>query len=79
MYKLLVCWDKINKGKHVKHCHEQQKHFYLFVLSIYCMLGKEDLVVLANLSGLMSTKMGGPIFHVRVWINGRVAIEVARS
>ena len=36
--------------KHAKHCHEQWKHFPPFVVSIYGMLGKETLVVLADLS-----------------------------
>ena len=32
-------------------------HFSLFVISFYGMLGKEALVVLANLSQLMAEKM----------------------
>ena len=43
------------------------------------MLGREALVVLANLSRLMAAKIDEPIFHVQGWINGRIAITVARS
>ena len=42
------------------------------------MLGKEALVVLANLSRLMEVKMEGPISHVCGWVNGRIEILVIR-
>ena len=45
-----------------------------FVLSI----DGEVLVVLENLSYLLSAKMDEPILHVRGWINVQVAIAVAR-
>ena len=50
MVTLLAWWDKIKKDKQGNDCHEQQKHFSLFVLSIDGMLGREALVVLENLS-----------------------------
>ena len=50
-----------------------------FFLSIYGMLGREALVVLANLSRLMAAKIDEPIFHMQGWISGRIAITVARS
>ena len=43
------------------------------------MLGREALDVLENLSQLMAAEMDEPISHVRVWINGRIEIAVARS
>ena len=50
----------------------------VFVLSVDGMLGKEDLVVLANLSWIMAVKMEAPTLHMRVWINIRISISVAR-
>ena len=52
--------------------------FSLFVLSVGGILGKEALVVLANLSQLMAAKMDEPILHVCVWINVWITIAVAR-
>ena len=43
------------------------------------MIGKDALVVLANLSQLMSEKMEEPILHVSTWVNGPISIAVARS
>ena len=57
---------KKNNGKH---CHNKQKYFSPFNLSVGGMLGKEPLVVLANLSKLMALKMDEPILPVRGWIN----------
>ena len=52
-------------------------NFYLFVISVDGMLGKESLVVLVNLSQLMAAKMKESISHVHDWINDRIAITVA--
>ena len=41
------------------------------------MIGKDSLVVLANLIPIMAEKMEEPILHVRGWINGRITITVA--
>ena len=57
MAALLEWWEKINKDKHGKHCHYQQKYFSPFVLSIDGMIPREFLVVLAILSRIMATKM----------------------
>ena len=46
MTALLARWENINKDKHGKHCHYQQKMFSPFVLSVDGMLGMEYLVVL---------------------------------
>ena len=54
---LLYQWKKIKKGKHCNDFHDQQEHFSPFVISVDDMLGREVLVVLANLSLLMEAKM----------------------
>ena len=50
MIALLSRWEKINKDKHSKHCHDQRKHISPFVFSVDRMLGREDLVVLSQSS-----------------------------
>ena len=52
--------------------------FFSVFISIDGVLGKEALIVLANLSQLMAVKMDEPISHVRGWINGQMEIEVTR-
>ena len=39
--------------------------FSIFVLSVDSILGRQDLVVLANLSQLTALKMDEPILHVQ--------------
>ena len=53
--------------------------FFPFVIYVYGMIGNEALVVLMNLSQLMSEKMNEPILHVSGCIRGRIAIAFARS
>ena len=48
-------------------------------LSVYGMLRKEALGVLANLIQLMAEKLKEPISHLRGWVNGRILITVVRS
>ena len=79
MVALLSRSEKMNKDKHVKHCHSQRKHFYPFVISVRGVIGREALVVLAKLSQLMAVKMEVIILHVRVWVSGQITIAVARS
>ena len=43
-----------------------------FVLIVYSMLGKEALVVLANMSQIMAEKMEEQISHVQGWANSRI-------
>ena len=50
MDKILAIWENQKKDKHGKKCHEKQKKFPPFVLSIDGMIGKEALVVLENVS-----------------------------
>ena len=50
MEVFLVRWENINKYKHGKHCHNQQKHFSPFVLSVEGILGREALVVILQCS-----------------------------
>ena len=79
MDKLLARWENHKKYKHGKQLHEQQKHFFLFVISVDGMLEKEYLFILTRLSQFMVEKMYKPILHVRGWINGRTAIAFATS
>ena len=53
--------------------------FSPFVLSIDGILGREALVVIAQLSRTMTEKREKPILHLRGWINGKIRITVARS
>ena len=76
---LLAWWETIKKDKHGKHCHDQRKHFSPFVLSVDGMLGREALVVLANLNQIMAAKMDEPILHVWGWINGGISISFVIS
>ena len=69
---------KYNREKHIKHLHDQWKNISLFVLSVYGILGKEDLIIIANLSRLVAVKMEEPIFHICVLVNGRIKISFAR-
>ena len=70
---------EIKKDKHGQHCYDQRKHFSLFSPSVDRMMGKESLVILSIVSRLMAAKMDGPNFHVKVWVNDRIVIAVARS
>ena len=72
-----VLLGKMNKDKHSNHWHEQGKNI-CFSLSIDGMLGKEALVVLQNLSILMSAKLEERILHVRGWVNSQIVIVVLR-
>ena len=56
--------DQVNKDKHGKNCHNQQKHIPPFVLSIDGMVWREDLVALAQLSQNMAEKMNETILHI---------------
>ena len=50
----------------------------MFVLYADGFLGKEVLVVLANLRKLMEAKIQEPISHMHGWVNGWTAIMVVR-
>ena len=79
MTSLLARWEKIKKDKHSKNCHDQRKHFSPFVLLVDGMIGREDLVIISQLSRVMSEKSEETILQVRGWVNRRIAIAVARS
>ena len=68
-----------NKEKHGQAYYDQRRYFSLFVLSVDGMMGKEALVLLTNLSQIMAAKMDEPISHITGWVNGWIAIVVARS
>ena len=69
MKALLDRWENTKKDKHGKHCHEQQKKFSPFVLSVDGILGSEALVVLSQLSQFMAEKGEGTLLHVQGWVN----------
>ena len=77
MVALLTWWETINKDKHGKHCHNQCKHFSLFIVSVNGILGRKALAVLTQLSKTMAEKMEKRIPHIWVWINGQITIAVA--
>ena len=79
MSKLMVRWEKIWKYNQGKHCNNRRKYFLLFVLSVDRLLGREDLVVLSELSQVMAEKREEPLLQVRGWVNGSITIAVARS
>ena len=70
---------KMKKDDHSKHWQEQRKKISPFAISVYCMLVREALVTLVNLSQLMAAKMDDPITYVRDLINGRISISDASS
>ena len=53
--------------------------FSPFVLSLHRMLRKETQVVLATFSSLMAAEKEKPILHIKVWVDIRITIAVARS
>ena len=53
--------------------------FSPFFLSVDCMLGKEALVILTNLTRLMAAKLDKSFSHVRGWVNAQIAIMVTKS
>ena len=79
MPPLLTRWENIKKDKHGEHCNDQHKHFLLFVLSVDGILGREDLVLLSQLSQFMAEKREEPLQQIWGWGNVRIAIAVARS
>ena len=54
MAALLDRWESIKKDKHGKHCNNQRNNFLPFVISVNGMLGRQALVVLSQLSRVMS-------------------------
>ena len=66
----------MKKDKHGQYCHEKI-FFSQFLLSVDGFLGKKAQVVLATLTRLMAEKMEEPVFNVKDWVNGRIAIVVA--
>ena len=76
MTSLLARWEKIKKYKHNKHCHNQRKHFLLFVLSVDGILGRKSLVILSQFSRVMEEKGKESLSQVRGWVKKRIAISM---
>ena len=76
MTPLLARWENIKKDNHSKHCHDQQKHYSLFVISVEIMLEKEALVLISQLSQVMAEKREEPFSQVWGSLNGRITIAV---
>ena len=53
--------------------------FFSFVIYVNGMLGREALIILANLSRFMAAKMDKTISHVMIWIKGIIKITVEKS
>ena len=53
-------------------------YIFPFFISVDGMVGKEALVIINGLSRIVAEKMDDPISHICGWINGRIAISVAR-
>ena len=79
MTSLLVRWEEIKKYKHGKNCNNQHKHFSTFFISVERMLGREALIMISQLSPVMEEKREEPLLKVWGWVNGSIAIAVARS
>ena len=79
MDKLLDQWEKIKEDKHMQACYDQREHFFLFFLSVYEMMGKDALFLLATLIQIIAAKMDEPILHVTGWVIGRIEIYFPRS
>ena len=68
-------WEKKNKDKYGKNCHEQRRHFSIFFLSVDGMIVKEALVLLMTLSWLFAEKLEETISYVHGWVNSGISIE----
>ena len=79
MVALLARWETIKNDKRGKQYHNKQKHFSPFVLPVNGILGREDVLVLSPLIQVMAEKRENPLLQVQGWVNGLIAIAVARS
>ena len=57
---------KIEEGQARAELSQPTKTFFLFLISVDGIRGKEAQVLLANLSQLMAIKIEEPIFHIKV-------------
>ena len=79
MNRLLAGREKYKKDEYGKACYDQQRHFSSCFLYVYRMMGKEALVLLANLSQPMAAKINEAISHLIGWVNVWIKMAVARS
>ena len=78
MAALMTWWENIKKYKHGNHCNDQRKRFSPFVVSVYGILGGEEMVVLLQLSQVMAEKRDELLSHVWGWVNSQILIAVTR-
>ena len=50
-----------------------------FILSVDEMMGKDALVVPANLIWVVAAKMDEPILYITGWVNGRIESTIMTS
>ena len=53
--------------------------FSPFIISVDGIMVNEALVILTTFSRLMAAKLDESIVHITGWVNGQIAILVARS
>ena len=53
-------WETIKKYNHCNHYHDQWKYFYPFLISVNDIIGREAVVILAQLSQIMAEKCTNP-------------------
>ena len=78
MDNLLACWDKEKEINTVRIATYNKKNSP-FALPVDGIAGKEDLVVLINLSRLIAIKIKELLSHVDGWVNVRITIAAPRS
>ena len=76
--KLLAIWNKKNKYKHGKYFQDQRRFFLSFPLSEWHAWegGSSHTLEFESTHG---RKLKEQISHIRVWVNGHIAIAIARS
>ena len=77
MAALLDWWETIKNTSMVSTVTTNRMFFFKFFLSVGGMLGREALVLLAQLSQTMAEKRDKTFLHVQGWINSRIKITVA--
>jgi hypothetical protein len=77
--KVLVKQERDKKGKYLKPCLEQRRHFTPFVVSTDGLIGKEAKTFLKKLSSLLADKWEKPYSVVCGFVNAQVSIAIVRA